>query len=293
MTKKTTADKLKTKPLPDFIKDNDYFAVYPCEKMTVFMTLKPCPVLKGEFSHPNYEFIITQSCGCDLLLDGQKVKLPAHSLLAINSGQIHGTRLLISDMSFISVQFDREFLKELAYGIYGTRELVLKNEPVPCEPEILRLVEAFTQEYEHKHEGFSYILSNLSVQIAIAFFRVTGVGKRLKPSDHQNREMIDKVAEHFRKNYEESFSLDVISQLAKMSKYSFVRKFKQMTGQTPHEYFVDIRIMKAMEHLGNLNYRVIDVALLCGFKNHSHFSQIFRQKTGLSPSEYRTLVLKH
>jgi len=282
---------LQKQPLPGFITENEFYAVYPSEKITVFRTLKPCPVFRGEFSHLSYEVIITETPVTGFTVEGRPVALPPDTLFPINSGQVHGTRELISDVSFMNLQFEREFLLELAYDIYGTRELVFSNTPAPCCHHIRDLALSFIDEYRQKREGFSHILSNLSVQIAIELFRQTGVAKRIDPMDAEQRALIDKVVGHFRQNYEKSFSLDALSGFANMSKYSFTRKFKEMTGQTPYECFTDIRIMKSLEYLQNPNYRIIDVAMQCGFKNHSHFSQVFRQRTGLTPKAYRVKIL--
>lgn len=290
MDKKKPAS-LTKQPLPDFVKENDFFSVYPCDKMTIFVTKKPCPILKGEFSHLNYEFVITLSPVMGMLLNGIKIDIKPNMLLPINSGQIHGTRFLISDVLFMNIQFEKAFLDELAYGIYGAKDVVFDNVPMPCGSEVQRLVSAYIEEYEQKQDGYAYNLSNLSVQIAIAIFRQLGIADQMNISPSDSDSYIRKAVEHLRQNFEEEFSLERLSTIASMSKFNFTRKFRDITGKTPREYFLDIRIMNALEYLNNSNFRIIDVALMCGFKNHSHFSQSFRKRTGLTPKEYRQKIL--
>lgn len=275
--------------LPGFVRENDYFSVYPSEKMTIFITRKPCPVLKGEFSHRSYEFVVSLSPVSGFTVDGTAISMPENALLPVNSNQVHGTHLLISDVSFMNIQFEAEFIEELFFGVYGVRDVVFANTVVPCGDEIPFLAHKFMEEYEQQREGYSYNLSNLSVQIAIAIFRQTGVAQHIDVQDPQG--FVTKAIEHFTAHYEESFSLDSLSEAVNMSKFNFARRFKDMTGKTPYAYFQDIRIMKALEMLANPASRVIDVALQCGFKNHSHFTQLFRQRTGLTPTEYRTHIL--
>jgi len=283
---------MQKQPLPDFVGQNPFFAVYPCDKMTIFVTKKPAPLFKGEFSHLGYEFIVTQSAVKGMVINGEKMDVGCGMLVSINSAQMHGTRYLVSDVSFLSIQFEKEFLEELLYGIYGVKEARFDNTPIPCGEEIQGLVHAFTKEYDSKREGYAYILSNLSVQLAVAIFRQTGIAGRLNISSGDQNTFIKKAIAHLKENVEESFSLQALSNVASMSKYNFVRKFKEMTGKTPYEYFMDIRIMNALEYLSNAHLRVIDVALQCGFKNHSHFSQQFRLRTGMTPKEYRKKILR-
>lgn len=282
---------LEKEPFPDFVKGNDFFSVYPCDKMTIFVTKKPCPILKGEFSHLNYEFVVTMSPVVGMVLDGVRIDMKPDTLLAINSGQVHGTRSLISDVSFMNIQFDKTFLEELAYGVYGVKDLSFGNMPVLCGREMQELAGMYIEEYKQKRDGYSYSLSSLSIQIAIAIFRQLGIADQMKTVVSDANDCIRKAAEHLRQNFENDFSLDQLSGIANMSKFNFVRKFKDITGKTPREYFLDIRIMNALEYLNNPNFRIIDVALMCGFKNHSHFSQLFRQRTGLTPKEYRQNIL--
>lgn len=275
--------------LPGFVRENDYFLVYPSEKMSIFITRKPCPVLKGEFSHRSYEFIVSISPISGFTVSGAVISMPENSLLPVNSNQVHGTHLLISDVSFMNIQFEAEFIEELFFGVYGARDIVFTNAVVPCGEEIPALARRFMDEYEQRCEGYTYNLSNLSVQIAIAIFRQTGVSQQI--AAQSPKDFVTRAIAHFTEHYEESFSLSSLSEMVNMSKYNFARRFKDMTGKTPYSYFQDIRVMKALELLANPASRVIDVALQCGFKNHSHFTQLFRQRTGLTPTEYRSRIL--
>lgn len=289
MTTKQAAP-LEKQVLPDFIAENEYFAVYPSEKMTLFVTRKPSPVLKGEFSHRNYEFVLSLSPISGFTVDGAPYAMPANALLPINSNQAHGTHLLISDLQFMNIQFEAEFIEALLFGIYGAKDVTFPNTVVPYGDEIFSLVHRFIDEYKQRREGYSYILSNLSIQIAIEIFRKIGVSAQITAQNPD--EFVSRVIAHFSEHYEESFSLNALSKMNNMSKYNLARRFKDMTGKTPYAYLQDIRIMKALELLANPSNRVIDVAFQCGFKNHSHFTQLFRQRTALTPSEYRKRILK-
>ncbi len=74
-----------------------------------------------------------------------------------------------------------------------------------------------------------------------------------------------------------------------MSPYHFIRIFKNETGKTPYEYLVDIKIEKACSLLRRSNLSVTEICFLCGFNSSSHFSTVFKQKIGVSPSMYRQL----
>lgn len=67
------------------------------------------------------------------------------------------------------------------------------------------------------------------------------------------------------------------------------RIFKEKTGYTPKEYLLNQRIgyaCRLMQVDRDENRQVKDVALLCGFRDPLYFSRFFREKIGLTPSEF-------
>ncbi|MBQ7059967.1 MAG: helix-turn-helix domain-containing protein [Firmicutes bacterium] len=79
---------------------------------------------------------------------------------------------------------------------------------------------------------------------------------------------------------------DLASQ-AGYADYYFSQKFKNETGQTVSEYLCDKRIEKAMELLRDPAIDLSDVQEMVGFQSRSRFYDLFKQKTGLSPAQYR------
>ena len=70
-----------------------------------------------------------------------------------------------------------------------------------------------------------------------------------------------------------------------LSKYHFIRKFKEATGQTVVSYINAVRIEHAERMLREGEHSVAQVAEACGFPNHSYFSKVFARLRGVLPSE--------
>lgn len=62
---------------------------------------------------------------------------------------------------------------------------------------------------------------------------------------------------------------------------------KQETGKTINEYLAQIRIDKAIDLLEKTNLKIYEIAERCGYKSSQYFSQVFFQKTGRKPIDYR------
>ncbi|NCU25870.1 AraC family transcriptional regulator [Candidatus Nomurabacteria bacterium] len=65
--------------------------------------------------------------------------------------------------------------------------------------------------------------------------------------------------------------------------------FKEAIGIPPIEYINSLRIEMSKKLLEADEMQIKQVAASVGFKTSYYFSRIFRQKTGLSPSEYRLI----
>ncbi|MCC6287981.1 MAG: helix-turn-helix transcriptional regulator [Chitinophagaceae bacterium] len=64
---------------------------------------------------------------------------------------------------------------------------------------------------------------------------------------------------------------------------------KKETGVSPHEYIQSKVIDVAKERIFDLDKSISEIAYELGFKYPQHFTRLFRQKTGMSPLEYRSL----
>ncbi|QFI38347.1 AraC family transcriptional regulator [Moritella marina ATCC 15381] len=88
----------------------------------------------------------------------------------------------------------------------------------------------------------------------------------------------------------QSFQLDALAQNLDLSKFQFLRQFKQSMGMTPHAYLKRVRLeyaKKALMKGGNLS----DVAYQVGFFDQSHFNKAFKNAYLITPSHFQRRVL--
>ena len=83
-----------------------------------------------------------------------------------------------------------------------------------------------------------------------------------------------------------SFSVDVLASEMAMSNTQLYRKLKSLTGFTPNELIRNTRLERAASLLRQRAGNVADIAYLVGFNNLSYFSKCFKEKFGVSPSEF-------
>jgi AraC-like DNA-binding protein len=65
---------------------------------------------------------------------------------------------------------------------------------------------------------------------------------------------------------------------------------KRIFHLTPGQLITRSRINSAAQALGETRRSVAEIALACGFCDHSAFTRAFRQATGMTPTQFRESV---
>lgn len=94
---------------------------------------------------------------------------------------------------------------------------------------------------------------------------------------------LDYLAEH----YGESVSPAVLAVRAGLSPVRCARLIKRLFGTTPGQLIMRTRLAAAERRLIESAQSVAEIALECGFYDHSAFARTFKAATGLTPTEYR------
>jgi sigma-54 dependent transcriptional regulator, acetoin dehydrogenase operon transcriptional activator AcoR len=82
-------------------------------------------------------------------------------------------------------------------------------------------------------------------------------------------------------------SLDDLANVAGVSRFHFHRQFRKTVGLTPRDYVLRARIERAKGLLTESDLTVGEVSGAVGFADQSHFSNIFRRLTAMTPRGFR------
>ena len=111
------------------------------------------------------------------------------------------------------------------------------------------------------------------------------------PKRHYSDRITD-VVQLMNREYDKDHSLEDFAELCRMSRFHFLRIFKEITGCTPLEYRNRIRIAHAKEFLEDGDIPVGEVATRVGFSSAAYFCDAFKKREGISPLAYRQQKLK-
>ena len=111
-----------------------------------------------------------------------------------------------------------------------------------------------------------------------------------KAHDHPNadlRERLWRARRFIDESYDQPLDLTEISKQACLSRYHFVRSFREAFDTTPRQYLIQRRIEKAKELLSRRSLTVTEVCFAVGFQSLGSFSSLFHRCVGDAPIDYR------
>lgn len=103
--------------------------------------------------------------------------------------------------------------------------------------------------------------------------------------------LVEQVSAFVEEHMAEKITVDMLADSAHMSKYYFLRKFKEITGVTVHTFVTSKRLIKACEALKN-GASVQESCQASGFTEYTVFLRNFRETYGVSPGKYREFYLE-
>lgn len=107
------------------------------------------------------------------------------------------------------------------------------------------------------------------------------------------RALVDKAIAFIEARLAAKLSAEDLASHAGLSESHFNRVFRAQTGYAPMEYLRRYRVQRAKDLLANPDLAVKEIARQAGFDDAYHFSKVFRQIAGVTPTAYRDGVLSN
>ena len=258
--------------------------------------------------------LIVGSCGTYRL--SNKYKLPTWwrsgridwQLLYVASGKAHfyikGQDIVVTSGNMVLFQPKQEMHyayfgkdKPEVYWVHFTGSSVraiLRKHDIPLDnnvfyagnsPTYAYLFKEMITELQTCRVGYEELLSMYLQQVFVLVQR-SRMEKRPTVSSQIQGE-IGIARRYFQEHYNEDINIEEYALSRNMSVSWFLRNFKQVTGKSPMQYILNIRINNAVSLLESTNYNVTEISTIIGYDNPLYFSRIFKKQRGVSPSDYR------
>ena len=99
--------------------------------------------------------------------------------------------------------------------------------------------------------------------------------------------IIEKVYEYMNENYYKDISLGEAADYVHISQSYLSLYFKKVTKKNFIDVLTEIRMQNAIKFLSETSYSIEKICDMVGYKNLSHFRNVFKRYFGITPAKYR------
>lgn len=104
--------------------------------------------------------------------------------------------------------------------------------------------------------------------------------------------LVEMAEEYVRNNYMREISVEEVARAIHYSEPYFCKMFKQQCGRNFMAYLTEYRMEAAKKLLMQPKFSIKEIGNRIGYPDSSYFARVFRRMVGISPSQYRSNLLK-
>lgn len=161
-------------------------------------------------------------------------------------------------------------------------------EKIHLGPNLKQDADLLMQEVEKPSFYYSSVLLHTMLnRIVLELYQILEAKVHGVNKYRQKKELVEAVDQYLALNLANPISRADVSGYSGYSPVHVARLFKGVMGKTIVERLTELRLQESERLLVNSDIPITEIALSVGFNSFSHFTQLFKRNTGLSPSEYR------
>lgn len=248
--------------------------------------------------HTEWELIRIDQGHFHIHADGKEISAKAGDVILLRDSMLHGGTP--EDCVYECFVFNlrglfrgMEVIKQHLRPVYHMEILPQIYYPAEADPALAAIIGTLfsacaardsrsAPEYELSLLGslcnlFGHILQNKLYDIA----------QKTSLHTSSRMEQVKAVLTYIEQNYQTNITLNTLAEIAGLNPNYLCRAFQEITHQTPMDYVIFYRIEQAAIMLTSTQLAIMEIALECGFNDHSYFTKTFKRLKGVTPRIYR------
>ena len=246
---------------------------------------------KKDFSYHYHDFhkiIVFISGKVTYHIEGKAYHLKPPDILLVSQGAIHKPEIDPSVPYERYIFWIRDDLscQELntCFQKANDRSFNLVRADSALQERLKDLLPEIEQTLQNKHFGDTVLRNALFTQFMIYINRIflrtsSSPDKKTYSSDTQ----VEQLLKYINRNLSENLSIDQLANRFFFSKYHMMRKFKNETGYTIHNYITSKRLLMARSLISQ-GMPVMKAAQASGFHDYTTFVRAYKKQFGKAPS---------
>ncbi|MZQ83213.1 AraC family transcriptional regulator [Paenibacillus sp. 5J-6] len=129
--------------------------------------------------------------------------------------------------------------------------------------------------------GYAYSANILLQEMTLLFAKEHSAAPAARHTELNN------IMIYIHRNLDKVIRVDELVAQSGMSRTTFFSRFRSITGVSPSEYMLNLKLESAKISLETTSLSIKEIAAHLQFYDEFHFSKLFKKKFGLSPSAFR------
>lgn len=159
----------------------------------------------------------------------------------------------------------------------------VKSTSLPKHHSTSSIMNSIFREFKSPDKYTHIMLHSLTTELLVNLHRES---HELGPSNCRIPWLLN-VRDLLHEELSETLQLDYIAAKAGVHPAHLTKAFRQQFGKSIGEYVRELRVSRARHLLETTDQPIGAIALATGFADQSHFTRVFKEKTGRTPSSYR------
>lgn len=143
------------------------------------------------------------------------------------------------------------------------------------------LAEELAQPEAHRGEAVDSLARLILVRVMRARSRQMRLANPLTPA------LLQRVNDYVVAQLEHRLLVGDIAAVAGLPSNRFAQAFVEATGLPPHQFVLQLRLVRAQQLLRHSTHTLVEIAAACGFASQQHMTQAMRRRLGVTPARYR------
>ena len=255
--------------------------------------------------HDDIEVIYVIDGSVEFYIEDKTVVVNAGQIIIINGLVVHSTyearhkytKMCMMQFNLNIIYSHLIYINNLLVNFIHRSDFkysVLTVDENEINKEIARIILSVHDEFSQKKVAYGLAILSLLYDFFRILFRENIIKDYLNLPDKFNTDSLVKIVgaiKYIEKNYSQEIYITDVAEVLEFTQSHFCRLFKQATGKTFVQFLNYYRITMAKNLLLSSNKSITEIMIDCGFKSYSYFNRIFKSENGLSPTEYKKLLV--
>lgn len=243
------------------------------------------------------ELSFVTSGSVDYLIEGKEYTLKKGQVLISNPGIYHkelfnsNTNCRELHLGLTDINIFNNCKKD--FIDIGDKNVLTLN---TYKDEILKTCLDIVDEQKNHKQTSPFMLKSLVMKVLVLLHREINEeipnlnSQEFSFKSREKKALVESITKYLNENYTEDISLYTLSKNMYLSPVYISKIFKELMGDSPINYLIQIRLIKAKNLLEDSKLSIKTIAKMVGYNDPYYFSKLYKKYYGISPNKARKTI---